>query len=261
MSKVNEMELNKIGDLIEGGIRVLIKSPLILIPAICFGLLDVLLTVVNPSHITWHILITVILVILLALFALFCWGIVVRMSYDAVYEKASLYKSANFVCRRYFTLLLASMVLGVIVFIPVIIGSSFPTLILLANLEGIFPAYWFIPSLSGIPYALLMAYAIGFVFLIIFLFLSIKLIFYIYAILIDEAGVIGSLKKSWSITKGNWWGVFVICLIFGFLGGIPSMMDGLLPSKVVLILRFVSGLLVTPLFYSSLTIAYMNLRK
>lgn len=255
------MELNKIGDSIEGGIRVLIRSPLILIPAICFGLLDVLLTVIKPSPTPWSILITVILVILLALFALFCWGMVVRMSYDAVNEKASLYKSANFVYRRYFTLLLASMVFGVIVFIPVIIAAIFPTLIVLTNLWGLLPGYLFIPSLYGIPYAQLMGYAIGFVFLIIFLFLSVKLIFYICAILIDETGVIGSLKKSWSVTKGNWWGVFVICVIFGLLGGIPSIMDGLLPSKAVLVLRFASGLLVTPLFYSSLTIAYMKLRK
>ena len=255
------MELNKIGDSIEGGIRVLIRSPLILIPAIYFGLLDVLLTVIKPSPTPWSILITVIPVILLSLFALFCWGMVVRMSYDAVNEKASLYKSANFVFRRYFTLLLASMVFGVIVFTPAIIGSSFPTLLLLADLKGLLPTYLSIHSLFGIPYALLMAYAIGFMFLIISLFLSIKLTFYIYTIMIDEAGVIGSLKESWSVTNGNWWGVFVICVIFWLLGGIPSIMDGLLPLKAVLVLRFALGLLVTPLFYSSLTIAYMELRK
>ena len=254
------MEINKIGDSIEGGIRVLMGYPLILIPAICFGLLDVLLTFLKPSPTLQSILITVILVILLSLVALFCWGMIVRMSYDAVNGRASLYKSANFVCRRYFTLLVASIVFGVIVFIPAIIGSFFPTLIVLAELKGLLPAYLSIHSLFGIPYALLMAFAIGFVFLIIFLFLPVKLIFYIYAILIDEAGIIGSLKKSWSVTKGNWWGVFAICLIFGLLGGIPAIMD-ILPPSALFILTFTTGLLVTPMFYSSLMIAYMGLKK
>lgn len=255
------MKLNEIQDSIEGGIRVLISSPLILVPAICFGLLNVFLTFVKLAHTPEYILIAAILVISLALFAIFCRGMVVRMSYDVIYGKASLYKSANFVFRRYSTLLLANMILGVFIVIPMIIGSLFPTLILFASLRGLLPGYFFIPSSSGIPYAMWMGYALGFVFIIIFLFMSIKLIFYTCAILLDGSGIIGSFKKSWNVTKGNWWGVFFICLIFGSLSAIPSMTDGLLPSKIVLILRFASGLIVTPLLYSALTIAYLNLRK
>ena len=50
------------------------------------------------------------------------------------------------------------------------------------------------------------------------IFLAIKLFFYDYLILLDNKGIIESLKESWRITKGNFWKIMGLNLSFFGIG-------------------------------------------
>ena len=45
------------------------------------------------------------------------------------------------------------------------------------------------------------------------IYLSVRFSYVMHAVLIDGEGVIGSLKKSWRVVKGNWWRTFVLGII------------------------------------------------
>ncbi len=65
-----------------------------------------------------------------------------------------------------------------------------------------------------ILYALIVA--LGSIALVIpGIYLAVRLYYFIDAILIDEKGVISSLKTSWRIVRGNWWATFSILIIIG----------------------------------------------
>jgi hypothetical protein len=93
------------------------------------------------------------------------------------------------------------------------------------------------------------------------IFIAMKLSFFDCAILIDEDGVISSLKRSWEITKGNWWKVFALFLIFTLIIGIPLGFIDLLPREVSLPITFFFSLLLGAWSQSSFTLAYLQLRK
>ncbi len=92
------------------------------------------------------------------------------------------------------------------------------------------------------------------VFVIPGIFLFIKLLYFDCAILIDDEKIINSLKKSWKITRGDWWTSFALCLLFGLLFLLLSLLPGLLS-------KFMIELLWVPWFTSSLTIAYLQLTE
>jgi len=68
---------------------------------------------------------------------------------------------------------------------------------------------------------------LGFIFLIIpGIILSIRLSFFDYFIVDRNSKIIESLKKSWEITKGNTWNLFLLYLLLGlinFLGALALM--------------------------------------
>jgi membrane-anchored glycerophosphoryl diester phosphodiesterase (GDPDase) len=45
------------------------------------------------------------------------------------------------------------------------------------------------------------------------IYLSVRFSYVMHAVLIDGESVIGSLKKSWRVVKGNWWRTFVLGII------------------------------------------------
>ena len=53
----------------------------------------------------------------------------------------------------------------------------------------------------------------AFILIIPGIYLSVRLSFVVKAILIDEDGVIASLKKSWKIVKGKWWRTLALSLV------------------------------------------------
>ncbi len=50
------------------------------------------------------------------------------------------------------------------------------------------------------------------------IYLGVRLLFFSYAILIDNESAMGSLKKSWSIVKGNWLRTFALLAVFAVIG-------------------------------------------
>lgn len=93
------------------------------------------------------------------------------------------------------------------------------------------------------------------------IFLSIKLLYFDRAILIDNEGITNSLKKSWRITKGDWWTTFALSMFFIIIPlGLYLLLD-MLQSPVSLTLNFIITLLLTPWGISSLTLAYLQLTR
>jgi len=242
----------KIGEAIGRGIRVLKENPIIFVPATLSGILAVVsLSFTAPSpHLSFtemirFLLVVLLLITLLLLINLFLNGMIIKMSYDATKGKTSLSGSVKFVARKYGTLLLASIIFGIVVFLGPYIVALIISIPLLILRELRFPAM-FIPLIgSGI----------------LTIFMVIKLLFYGYAILVDGNSAIDSLKKSWNITKGNWWRIFVIVLVFGIPMGIPAGLSGILPLSASAILTFLVTLFITSWLYSSLTFAYIQLKE
>ncbi len=73
------------------------------------------------------------------------------------------------------------------------------------------------------------AIGIGFVFLVIpGIFLAVALVFTQLAVVVEEAGVVEAMKRSWSLTKGNRIRLFALGLIVAVVSGIVGALFGLL---------------------------------
>lgn len=99
-------------------------------------------------------------------------------------------------------------------------------------------------------------------FIIPGIFLFIKLLYYQYAILLDDEGIINSLKRSWKITKENWWNNFIIGVFFSaifIISAILSVIFEVLNLPVSSLIDFATNLFVLPWLISSMTFAYLQL--
>lgn len=102
----------------------------------------------------------------------------------------------------------------------------------------------------------------GFMLLVIpGIFLAIRLIFYKYAVLLDEGGIVSSLKKSWKATKGNWWRIAALMLVFAGMFLVVGATDFFLPEDFLFVSDLLVLLFIKPWFLSSFTIAYLWLRR
>lgn len=102
-----------------------------------------------------------------------------------------------------------------------------------------------------------------FAFIIPGIFLLIRLLFFEYAILIDNEDVAGSLKKSWRMVKGRWWNVFALVLIIGLISfglGFFAGILGAFSPILYLIVYFLLILFLSPWVNATLTFAYLQLR-
>ncbi len=90
------------------------------------------------------------------------------------------------------------------------------------------------------------------------IFLGIKLIYYDCAILIEDAGIIGSLKRSWQVVRGNWWRTFGLHLIFTLPISLLYLVAEIVPTPGAQIIDFVAALGLG-WFYAAFTIAFLQL--
>ncbi|MEG4578795.1 hypothetical protein QUA71_04040 [Microcoleus sp. MON1_C5] len=97
------------------------------------------------------------------------------------------------------------------------------------------------------------------------LYVSYRLIFSLYATVIDNSSVIDSLSSSWELTKGRWWLVFRSYFLILFVVFVPILLmallisstGNLLASKLVAnVLGFLAGLLMNVY----LVLLYLRLR-
>ena len=90
------------------------------------------------------------------------------------------------------------------------------------------------------------------------IFLGIKLFYYDCAILIEDAGIIGSLKRSWQVVRGNWWRTFGLHLIFVLPISLLYLVAEFVPTPGAQIIDFVASLGLG-WFYAAFTMAFLQL--
>jgi len=107
----------------------------------------------------------------------------------------------------------------------------------------------------------------GFIALIIpGLYVAYRLIFCLYATVIDNSSALDSLSSSWELTKGRWWLVFRAILLLFFVVSVPIVLIVLLiaPTGQSLASQLTSnllGFLATPLMNVYLVLLYLRLRE
>jgi membrane-anchored glycerophosphoryl diester phosphodiesterase (GDPDase) len=98
------------------------------------------------------------------------------------------------------------------------------------------------------------------------IYVSYRLMFSLYATVIDNSSVIDSLSSSWALTKGRWWLVFRSYLLIVFVAFVPialivlliSLTGNLLASRLAgNLLGFLAG----PLMNVYLVLLYLRLRE
>lgn len=91
-----------------------------------------------------------------------------------------------------------------------------------------------IASMEGVGILLLIPLFLGFVALYVWIY--VKLMVAPAAVVIEELGALDSLRRSWELTRSNWWRILGITLVVGILVGVVSQIvmipAGLLPPLV-----------------------------
>ncbi len=107
----------------------------------------------------------------------------------------------------------------------------------------------------------------GFIALIIpGLYVAARLIFSLYATVIDNSSALDSLNSSEELTKGRWWLVFRAILLLYFVVSVPILLIVLLITATGNLLAFkfggnLLGFLVAPLMNVYLVLLYLRLRE
>lgn len=107
----------------------------------------------------------------------------------------------------------------------------------------------------------------GFIALIIpGLYVSYRLIFSLYATVIDNSSALDSLSSSWELTKGRWWLVFRASFLIIFVVSVPIVLIVLLISSTGNLLASklagnVLGFFTLPLMNVYLVFLYLRLRE
>jgi hypothetical protein len=94
------------------------------------------------------------------------------------------------------------------------------------------------------------------------LFFGVRWAFVLQAVVIEGAGPIEALSRSWSLVQGNWWRVFGIMLVVSLILVGISLAAGLLGLIPFLgwIIQLVVPILLTPIAAIAQTLLYFDLR-
>ena len=107
----------------------------------------------------------------------------------------------------------------------------------------------------------------GFIALIIpGLYVAYRLVFSLYATVIDNSSPLDSLSSSWELTKGRWWLVFRSSILIIFVVSVPILLIILLISSTGNLLASklagnVLGFFTVPLMNVYLVLLYLRLRE
>lgn len=93
------------------------------------------------------------------------------------------------------------------------------------------------------------------------IFLLIKLIMCDCGIILENDGVIASLKRSWRITKGNWWRLFALLLVIYLPVIIFSIFESLFPKIVYALLTLLLTAYIFAWSQATFTLTYIKLRE
>ena len=98
------------------------------------------------------------------------------------------------------------------------------------------------------------------------LYVAYRLIFSLYATVIDNSSALDSLSSSWELTKGRWWLVFRSSILIVFVVSVPILLIVLLISSTGNLLASklagnVLGFFTVPLMNVYLVLLYLRLRE
>ena len=93
-------------------------------------------------------------------------------------------------------------------------------------------------SLEGPGLLVLIPVFLGFIAL--YLWLYIKLMVAPAAVVVEELGAMAALRRSWSLTRGNWWRILGITLVVGILVGVISQV---ITIPISLLTTFLPGII------------------
>lgn len=105
-------------------------------------------------------------------------------------------------------------------------------------------------------------FLLGLVFLIVpGVFFLVRLGLYDYGILLEEEKIFQSIRRSWVLTKGNWWrlAALMTVVLLPFFVVIP--LHHLIPRPIVLFVSFATYTFVFVWAQATVTLAYFELRK
>lgn len=77
-------------------------------------------------------------------------------------------------------------------------------------------------------------------FIALYLWLYIKLMVAPAAVVVEELGALAALRRSWSLTRGNWWRILGISLVVGILVGVISQV---ITIPISLLTTFLPGII------------------
>lgn len=104
-----------------------------------------------------------------------------------------------------------------------------------------------------------MIIGLGFIALIIpGIFLSMRLLFYEQAILLNNKGIVDSLKMSWNVAKGNWWRIFGLAILISLISLLISVPLDLINKTIA---DFVAATFIVPWVAATYTKAYLQLKR
>ncbi|MFP5313581.1 MAG: glycerophosphoryl diester phosphodiesterase membrane domain-containing protein, partial [Actinomycetes bacterium] len=111
---------------------------------------------------------------------------------------------------RLAALLVAAAVAAVALFFPLMV-------LVFSNVRGA-GALWVIPLTLG--------------FFALFVWVAVKLMVAPAAVVIEELGAFAGLRRSWELTRANWWRILGITLVVGILVGVVSQVV-LIPASIL----------------------------
>ncbi len=225
------IEKLNIKQILKDSIIVLKKKPIIFVPSFIAILLSIIGTWLKSNSIIKYQTI-------FTLIGVFFWAVIIRFIYEAKIKSPPWKEILKYATKKYILIIITIGVLAIPFFI---LGFILP---LMQKLLIPIPMVWII--------------MITIIFTVIFLI--IKLYFFIEAILIDNEGIIGSLKTSWEVTKGNWWRIFGIMLIFA----IPiAIVEDVIPCNGIpfVAIKILVNLFLYTYMLTSSVFAYLTLRK
>lgn len=128
---------------------------------------------------------------------------------------------------------------------------------LLALLIIIGPFFAFVPLMMITPIIGILGMLI---WIIPMIYIGIRLSLFPQACIIEDIGPIDGLKKTWAVTKGNFWLIFVVIIIFVLI----SMAISIIPSIVSPFLgqtigSIVGGLITGPATLIAFTLVYLGI--
>ncbi|WP_146068834.1 proline-rich domain-containing protein [Arthrobacter sp. ZGTC131] len=100
---------------------------------------------------------------------------------------------------------------------------------------AVFAAVTFLLVSTAGPLSFAIVFPLGLAFLAAFVWIAVKLTVAPAAIVIEELGALDGIRRSWSITRGNWWRIFGIILVV-------SLLVSVIVQIVLIPVSLVSGL-------------------